>query len=99
METLKKVWYDLVARKLVQELELVRARYNTRGRTIDKLQRFNKSLYDDVAKLKNSNRALETQLSAKDPLARSIDHASRNASQQRIRDLEAQLRRNGIEPQ
>jgi len=96
---MRKIWYDLVARKLVRDLEESRLRLELRGQGIARLELLVRSLHDDIASLKTTNKALEKRLETSDPLARSIDHASRNASQQRIRDLEKQLRKNNIEPQ
>jgi len=89
-------WYGLVARQLQRE----------RGVTLQITERPSRvnedGLREKINKLKKQNHDLRQEnalLSCEDPLGRTISANVDHASKQRIRDLEAQVRHLGGEPQ
>jgi cell division FtsZ-interacting protein ZapD len=83
------------ASSLLEELERQKQNFQTMlevytqaNAKINKLKKENYNQRCEIERLKDA-----------DPLGRSINTASAHASRQRIRDLEGQLRANGIEPQ
>lgn len=68
----------------------------TRDRDVNELRQHIRVCEKTISE---QGRELKKLRESHDPYAGCIDHNARHASQARIRDLEAQLRRNGIEPQ
>lgn len=101
MEKLKKFWYNLVCPSLVDEMSMMRLDLVFAYKDITS---FREEIKDLRSHIKTCERTISEQgrtISAlkRDPLNGCIDSASRRASQVRIRDLENQLKKNGIEPQ
>ena len=102
MANLKETWHNIVARNLLQEYDDLEKQLNRQIQvTKEHVTRWTQA-ENMIRELKKTIRSLRQEnesLKNTDPMGRTLDVARHHASQIRIRDLEAKLRRNNIEPQ
>jgi len=104
MEKLQKAWLRLVAPGVLRELDQLEKSRAEWEEQFDNQVEVVKQWTDEARRLQKGVDSLQRELNKlqatpQDPYRGCIDHNARHASQTRIRDLEAQLRKHGIEPQ
>jgi predicted RNase H-like nuclease (RuvC/YqgF family) len=101
MYDLKTLWYKLVARDLLFCYNVSRNDIEQHRSSLSNWQREYSLLLKQLKEVQQENRSLRNQIDQfnSNPLGPVLDAARHHAAQQRIRDLESQLRKNNIEPQ